>query len=257
MPRQAEKSSANTEAFDDAVIKKEITLSKEDRDKLFAAKSHSENIMFIQNIILAILNARGLTKTLYPMQILRIFYIARQIFEEQGRMVELEGPVRVCGDIHGQYGDLIRIFNFCGFPPDSNYLFLGDYVDRGRHSMEVLILCLAYEIRYSNNFFMLRGKALGFEPNKDRGGNALTFGSDVLDEFLEILGVDMIIRGHQVVQDGYAFNAGRKCVTVFLAAYYLGQFDNAAGVCFVSEGLEVSFEQLKPETLKHDKSNNP
>ncbi|CAI5446374.1 unnamed protein product [Caenorhabditis angaria] len=78
----------------------------------------------------------------------------------------------------------------------------------------------------------------GFEPNKDRGGNALTFGSDVLDEFLEILGVDMIIRGHQVVQDGYAFNAGRKCVTVFLAAYYLGQFDNAAGVCLCC-GVEL------------------
>ncbi|CAI5446376.1 unnamed protein product [Caenorhabditis angaria] len=252
MPRQAEKSSANTEACDDAVNKKEITLSKEDRDKLFAAKSHSENIMFIQNIILAILNARGLTKTLYPMQILRIFYIARQIFEEQGRMVELEGPVRVCGDIHGQYGDLIRIFNFCGFPPDSNYLFLGDYVDRGRHSMERQV-CLEMDLMWSDP----SEEHWGFEPNKDRGGNALTFGSDVLDEFLEILGVDMIIRGHQVVQDGYAFNAGRKCVTVFLAAYYLGQFDNAAGVCFVSEGLEVSFEQLKPETLKDDKSNNP
>lgn len=52
---------------------------------------------------------------------------------------------------------LIRIFEYTGFPPDRNFLFLGDYVDRGKQSLEVMILLLTYKCRYPENFFMLRG----------------------------------------------------------------------------------------------------
>ena len=68
---------------------------------------------------------------------------------------QLDG--HLLGDINGQYYDLLRIFENGGFPPESNYLFLGNYVGYGKQSMETICLLLAYKIKYPENFFLLRG----------------------------------------------------------------------------------------------------
>eukprot|EP00731_Ephydatia_muelleri_P028391 Em0020g35a len=82
---------------------------------------------------------------------------ARELFLSQPVMLELSAPVVVLGDIHGQYDDLLRHFDQMGYPPNANFLFLGDYVDRGKQSLETVCLILAYKIKYPQNMFLLRG----------------------------------------------------------------------------------------------------
>ncbi|KAG5647969.1 hypothetical protein DXG03_007003 [Asterophora parasitica] len=90
-------------------------------------------------------------------EITAICMAARDVFLSQPTLVELSPPVKIVGDVHGQYSDLIRLFEMCGFPPAANYLFLGDYVDRGKQSLETILLLLCYKIKYPENFFLLRG----------------------------------------------------------------------------------------------------
>ncbi|KAG0031650.1 serine/threonine protein phosphatase Pzh1 [Podila clonocystis] len=90
-------------------------------------------------------------------EILFICQQARDVFLSQPTLIELNAPVKIVGDIHGQYTDLLRLFEMCGFPPSANFLFLGDYVDRGRMSLETILLLFCYKIKYPENFFLLRG----------------------------------------------------------------------------------------------------
>ncbi|KAI0814997.1 phosphoprotein phosphatase PPZ [Irpex lacteus] len=90
-------------------------------------------------------------------EIVAICQAAREVFLSQPTLIELSPPVKIVGDVHGQYSDLIRLFEMCGFPPAANYLFLGDYVDRGKQSLETILLLLCYKIKYPENFFLLRG----------------------------------------------------------------------------------------------------
>ncbi|KZV77657.1 Metallo-dependent phosphatase [Peniophora sp. CONT] len=90
-------------------------------------------------------------------EIAQICAAAREVFLSQPTLIELSPPVKIVGDVHGQYSDLIRLFEMCGFPPSANYLFLGDYVDRGKQSLETILLLLCYKIKYPENFFLLRG----------------------------------------------------------------------------------------------------
>ncbi|KAL3349691.1 hypothetical protein AABB24_022665 [Solanum stoloniferum] len=231
---------------------------------------------------------------------------ARQIFLSQPNLLRIRAPVRICGDIHGQFQDLLRLFEYGGYPPSANYLFLGDYVDRGKQSLETICLLLAYKIRYPDKIFLLRGnhedakinRVYGFydeyekilcmhggispelksldlineierpaeipdggllcdllwaDPDprikgwsdSDRGVSC-TFGPDVVAEFLAKNELDLICRGHQVVEDGYEFFAKRRLVTLFSAPNYGGEFDNAGALLSVDEQLVCSFEILKP-----------
>jgi serine/threonine-protein phosphatase PP1 catalytic subunit len=268
--------------------------------------------------------------------------LARQIFLQQPMLLELNAPLKIAGDIHGQFSDLLRLFKLSGFPPSANYLFLGDYVDRGQKSLETIILLLCYKIKYPGNFFLLRGnheiaslnriygfydeckrrmnikiwktfqdvfncmpvaalienkifcchgglsphlraldqlkrlvrpveiqetgllcdllwsdpdnKIMGWAPN-DRGVS-YTFGPDVLSQFLQKMDLDIVVRGHQVVEDGYEFFAKRQLVTLFSAPNYCGEFDNAGAVMNVDRNLLCSFQILKPQALKDRRSAN-
>jgi serine/threonine-protein phosphatase PP1 catalytic subunit len=81
----------------------------------------------------------------------------REVLMTQPMLLELEAPVKLAGDIHGHYSDLLRLFEVAGYPPAANYLFLGDYVDRGEQSIEVTCLLFAFKVKYPFNFFLLRG----------------------------------------------------------------------------------------------------
>ncbi|ODV85972.1 hypothetical protein CANARDRAFT_28031 [[Candida] arabinofermentans NRRL YB-2248] len=125
-----------------------------------------------------------------PNEIKYICAKSRNIFLEQPTLLELAAPVKIVGDIHGQFKDLLRIFKLCGFPPSANFLFLGDYVDRGKQSLETITLLLCLKIRYPENFFLLRGnhesasitKMYGFYDECKRRAN-LKVWKNIVDVF--------------------------------------------------------------------------
>ncbi|CAH8324618.1 unnamed protein product [Eruca vesicaria subsp. sativa] len=287
----------------------------------------------LDDIIRRLLEGKGGKQVqLSESEIRQLCFNARQIFLSQPNLLELHAPIRICGDIHGQYQDLLRLFEYGGYPPSANFLFLGDYVDRGKQSLETICLLLAYKIRYPSKIFLLRGnhedakinriygfydeckrrfnvrlwkiftdcfnclpvaaliddKILcmhgGLSPELDnlnqiRGierpteipdsgllcdllwsdpdqkiegwadsdrGISCIFGADKVAEFLDKNDLDLICRGHQVVEDGYEFFAKRRLVTIFSAPNYGGEFDNAGALLSVDESLVCSFEIMKP-----------
>lgn len=95
---------------------------------------------------------------LTEIEIRQLCYRSREIFMSQPMLLQLAAPINICGDIHGQFNDMFRIFDFSGKPTEDNsFLFLGDYVDRGSQSLETICLLLAYKIKYPENLFLLRG----------------------------------------------------------------------------------------------------
>uniref|UniRef100_A0A8C6RMD9 Serine/threonine-protein phosphatase PP1-alpha catalytic subunit n=1 Tax=Nannospalax galili TaxID=1026970 RepID=A0A8C6RMD9_NANGA len=210
----------------------------------------------------------------------------REIFLSQPILLELEAPLKICGNIHGQYCDLLR-----------NYLFLGDY-----QSLETICLLLAYKIKYSQNFFLLYrnhecasiNRIHGFYDVCKRryniklwktftycfnylpiaaivdeticccyGGlspdlqsmeqiqNITRLGllypwGEAVAKFLQKHDLDLICRAHQVLEDGYEFFAKRQLLTLFSAPNYCGKVDNAGAMMSMDKTLRCSFQILKP-----------
>lgn len=159
---------------------------------------------------------------------------AREVFLSQPSLLKLKAPVKVVGDVHGQFNDLLRILKLSGDPSTTGYLFLGDYVDRGKQSLETILLLLLYKIKYPQTFFMLRGnhessqvtKIYGFyDECKRRCGtskvwkyfvdcfNSLPFAGIINDKIFCVHGgispylqdmsqIDKILRPTDIPQDG-------------------------------------------------------
>ena len=112
---------------------------------------------------------QGDSRCLSLTDIYQLIETAEQIFQAQPMLLRLSPPLNVCGDIHGQYTDLLRLLQLDQPPPQRNFLFLGDYVDRGSHSIETICLLLAYKCLYPVNFFLLRGNHECQDINKGYG----------------------------------------------------------------------------------------
>jgi len=82
---------------------------------------------------------------------------AREILVDESNVQRVDAPVTICGDIHGQFHDLIELFKIGGQPPETNYLFMGDYVDRGYYSVETVTLLVALKVRFPKRLTILRG----------------------------------------------------------------------------------------------------
>ncbi|KIW90796.1 uncharacterized protein Z519_08579 [Cladophialophora bantiana CBS 173.52] len=90
-------------------------------------------------------------------QVRELCYKARELLIEEGNVVSVDAPVTICGDIHGQFHDLMELFRVGGDVPDTNYLFMGDFVDRGFYSLESFLLLLCLKVRYPDRITLIRG----------------------------------------------------------------------------------------------------
>jgi serine/threonine-protein phosphatase 2A catalytic subunit len=94
---------------------------------------------------------------LHEEEVVDIMGRAAMIFREEPNVVPVHLPCTIVGDVHGQFHDLMELFRVAGQLPDTNFLFLGDYVDRGFNSIECITLLVSYKVRHKNRIKMIRG----------------------------------------------------------------------------------------------------
>eukprot|EP01102_Stenamoeba_stenopodia_P008027 TRINITY_DN2278_c0_g1_i1.p1 TRINITY_DN2278_c0_g1~~TRINITY_DN2278_c0_g1_i1.p1 ORF type:complete len:812 (+),score=167.21 TRINITY_DN2278_c0_g1_i1:67-2502(+) len=286
-------------------------------------------------------------------QILALCSGAVNIFLEQETCVSVSAPAKVFGDIHGQFPDLLEFFNAYGSPNHrtgdiqlTNYVFIGDFVDRGMYSLEVITLLLALKVRYPKEIWLIRGnhedesinskfgflkecetrfgqeegqkvwlafnnvfetlplsaiiedkilcihgglgptltninqlktikrpvkvstrtqseeatllydllwsdptdndEIMGFRDNIERGGGCMKFGPEKVWEFCKSNAIDLVIRAHQPVLEGYEYFASGNLVTVFSATNYCGEYGNSGALLAIDKKLHVTPKVIRP-----------
>lgn len=92
-----------------------------------------------------------------------------EVLSKEPNVLQLHTPMTVCGDIHGQFYDLLELFSVGGKPPEQNFIFLGDFVDRGFYSAETFLLLAALKCRYPSKIFLLRGNHESQQVTEDYG----------------------------------------------------------------------------------------
>jgi serine/threonine-protein phosphatase PP1 catalytic subunit len=92
-----------------------------------------------------------------PKVIIQLSADAAALMQHESNLLALSAPIVLFGDIHGQFTDLVRFLEVAGLPPKTRLLFMGDYVDRGPNSIEVIALLFALKIAYPTHVFLLRG----------------------------------------------------------------------------------------------------
>jgi len=107
----------------------------------------------VDDMIAQVLECKHLSEA----QVAKLCEKGKEVLEKESNVHVVRAPVTVCGDVHGQFHDLLELFKIGGVPPDTNYLFMGDYVDRGYYSVETVTLLLLYKIRYPERLHILRG----------------------------------------------------------------------------------------------------
>ncbi|EKE39656.1 serine/threonine protein phosphatase PP1, putative [Entamoeba nuttalli P19] len=262
-------------------------------------------------------------------EIMQLCDVFQEEVSKDETLMELKAPINIIGDLHGQFTDLIRFLKAVNYT-EEKFLFLGDFVDRGCHSIEVLCLVYALKARYPQQFFIIRGNheceeinrvfgfydecirrydesvwkrfnatfaylpilalinkkilcvhggispdlkllsqiqtisrplqipcggmvcdllwsdpgsMFGWKPNTVRGMSHY-YGEDVCIEFMERNELELICRGHEVV-DGYQFKFNQKLVTLFSSPVYCNALNNSGAMMVVADDLTCSFVILK------------
>ena len=127
-----------------------------------------ERIKRLEDIIDILLENKGFDNRLQITDFKWLCDEIKPILFNEPSLLDIEPPVRICGDVHGQFHDLLRVFD-SGFVPENKFLFLGDYVDRGDQSIEVIGLLFALKILYPQNIFLLRGNHESIEMAEQFG----------------------------------------------------------------------------------------